>query len=207
VVVAASHTGNWDLAACAIARDVELAVVTKHLSARSLDAFWQATRAAHGVHLIDARGAMARGRDVLARGGVLAMIIDQVPASANHAVRVEFLGRSAFADRAPAALAARSGAPLVIAASRREAAGHVLEVLDVLEPPARAGRAWIDDATRASAHALDRFVRAHPSQWLWLHRRWKTPPGAPSAQSSEAGGRVPPCTTPSSSPAEASRAA
>ena len=37
VVVAASHTGNWDLAACAVAQDVELMVVTKHLRVRWLD--------------------------------------------------------------------------------------------------------------------------------------------------------------------------
>src|SRR5262245_30733527 len=41
VVVAASHTGNWDLAACAMAREQELLVVTKHLSVRWLDRFWQ----------------------------------------------------------------------------------------------------------------------------------------------------------------------
>jgi lauroyl/myristoyl acyltransferase len=62
VVVAASHTGNWDLAACAVAREVELLVVTKHLSVRWLDRFWQSTRAALGVRLADAAGAMARAK-------------------------------------------------------------------------------------------------------------------------------------------------
>jgi len=174
VVVAASHTGNWDLAACAVAREVELLVVTKRLSVRWMDRVWQSTRAALGVRLAEARGALARGREVLRRGGAVAMMIDQVPLSRRHALPVEFLGRTAMTDRAPAALAASAGAPLVVAAARREPdGGHVLCVLDVVVPPPRASRAWIDQATLAATGALDRFVRAHPSQWLWLHRRWK----------------------------------
>lgn len=196
VVVAASHTGNWDLAACAVARERELLVVTKHLSVRWLDRFWQSTRAALGVRLADAAGAVARAKETLRRGGAVAMMIDQVPASPRHAVTVEFLGAAAHADRAAAALAAASGAPLVVAASRRDRCGRqVLEVLDVLLPPRRGAGAWIERATREATRALDGFVRRHPSQWLWLHRRWKPMLASPCR------------TTPSSSPAGASTAA
>jgi len=197
VVVAASHTGNWDMAACAVARDVELLVVTKHLRVRWLDRFWQSTRARLGVTLSDADGAIARSRAVLRRGGVVAMMIDQVPLSPSHASPVTFLGQTAATDRAPAALAASARVPLVIAAARRDEAGaQVLHVLDVLQAPARPSRAWILEATRSATRALDGFVRAHPSQWLWLHRRWK-----PMLR------RTSPCRAiPSSSPAAASPA-
>jgi len=174
VVVAASHTGNWDMAACAVARDVELLVVTKHLRVRWLDRFWQSTRARLGVRLSDADGALARSRAVLRRGGVVAMMIDQVPLSPTHASPVSFLGQTAATDRAPAALAAWARVPLVVAAARRDEAGdHVLHVLDVVDVPARPSRAWVLETTRTATLALDAFVRAHPSQWLWLHRRWK----------------------------------
>jgi|HubBroStandDraft_1064217.scaffolds.fasta_scaffold12311_2 KDO2-lipid IV(A) lauroyltransferase len=199
VVIAASHTGNWDLAACAIAKDVELAVVTKRLSVRALDAFWQSTRGARGVVLFEALGAVRQTRAALARGVAVAMMIDQVPASPGRALRATFLGRPALADRAPAALAASCGSPLVVAASARAADGdHVLYVLDVLVPPGRPGPRWIDEATAAATAALDAFVRAHPTQWLWMHRRWK---------GLEAGTKLGACPmTPSSSRAAASRA-
>lgn len=196
VVIAASHTGNWDLAACAVARERDLLVVTKHLSVRWLDRFWQSTRAALGVQLADAAGAIARAKETLRRGGAVAMMIDQVPTSARHAIAVEFLGARAHADRAAAALAAACSAPLVVAASRRDEHGRQrLEVLEVLLPPRRAARAWIDHATREATRALEAFVRRHPSQWLWLHRRWKPMLASPCR------------TTPSSSPAGASTAA
>jgi Kdo2-lipid IVA lauroyltransferase/acyltransferase len=199
-VLAASHTGNWDLAACAVAREVPLTIVTKRLSVGWLDAFWQSTRAGRGIQLVEARGAVPRVREALARGAAVAMMIDQVPTSPKHAVVTMFLGRPCLVDRAPAALAASSGTPLVVAASARQPGGeHRLHVLDVLEPPPRPGRAWIDDATRRATAALEAFVRTRPTEWLWMHRRWKgIAPGT----------KLAPCrTTPSSSPAAASRAA
>ncbi|MEO6418960.1 MAG: lysophospholipid acyltransferase family protein [Polyangiaceae bacterium] len=175
-VFAATHTGNWDLAACAIAHDLPLLVVTKRLSARGIDAFWQGTRASYGVDLCLARGAIARGRAALEQGGAVAMMIDQVPLARRHGIETEFLGRTAFVDKAPATLAAKAGSPLVVAASRRDENGiHRLSVLEVITPPAHAGRAWIREATVKATQALETHVRNHPSSWLWLHRRWRTP--------------------------------
>jgi Kdo2-lipid IVA lauroyltransferase/acyltransferase len=208
VVIAASHTGNWDLAACAMARDVALLVVTKRLSARSIDRFWQATRAGRGVSLAGADGAMASGREALARGGAVAMMIDQVPVAARHAVEVDFLGVPALADRAPAALAAAAGAPLVVAAARRDGrGGHELHVLRVITPPPRPTRAWIAEATVSATQALDAFVRANPSQWLWMHRRWKKAPRFAVDRAARGATLASPWSKiPSSLPGEASKA-
>jgi KDO2-lipid IV(A) lauroyltransferase len=176
VVVAGTHTGNWDLAACAMAAETELLVVSKRLSVRWLDRFWQAARAVRGVRLAYANGAFAAAGRVLDAGGAVVLMIDQVPIARRHGSEVAFLGGPALTDRSPATLAAVRGAPLVVAAARRDAAGlQVLHVLDVLIPPARARRAWIESATVAATRHLEAFVRAYPDQWLWLHRRWGAP--------------------------------
>jgi Kdo2-lipid IVA lauroyltransferase/acyltransferase len=176
VVIAASHTGNWDLAACAIAKQLPLLVVTKRLKIRWIDAFWQNTRARLGVRLCEAAGAMSVARAQLAADGAVAMMIDQVPNKRSHAAEISFLGEPAFVDRAPATLAARSHAPLVVSAARRLKDGsHQLAVLDVIVPPERAGKAWIEDATLRATKALEKFVIENPSEWLWMHRRWRAP--------------------------------
>ena len=175
VVVSASHTGNWDLAACAMARRGDFLVVTKRLRVKALDRFWQTTRARLGVLLTDPQGALAKGLATLRGGGTVAMMIDQAPSTVRHAVASTFLGRPVWADRSPAALAALAGSPLVVAACwRTPRGGHELCVLEVVWPPARPARAWIDETTASATRALDSFVRAHPGQWLWLHRRWKS---------------------------------
>src|ERR1700722_9500459 len=117
-VLAASHTGNWELAACTMARALDLLVVVKPISMRGFDAFMRRAREAHGMKLARPEGALASAQETLARGGCVAMLIDQVPEREGPAVPVDFLGAPALADRAPAVLAACTGAPLVVVAFR-----------------------------------------------------------------------------------------
>jgi KDO2-lipid IV(A) lauroyltransferase len=176
VVIATAHAGNWELGAAAIAERYPLTIVGKAMSLGWVDRFCHAARASRNITVAPPEGAMARAREALRRGEVVAMVIDQVPDRARHALAVEFLGETADVDRSPAALAASMRAPLVVAAARRvEGSRQSIELLAVLEPPDHARRAWIDDATRTATRALDRFVRQHPSEWLWMHRRWRHP--------------------------------
>jgi KDO2-lipid IV(A) lauroyltransferase len=183
LVVATAHTGNWDLAACAGARWLgargAFHVVTKRLSWRALDRFWQRLRSERGVHLADALGAARRVRAALAAGGIVALLVDQAPERAKGACEAPFLGALARHDTAPALLAARAGAPIAVVLGRRLPSGeHILELVDTVDPAElRGGRPAIEAATRRIAAAVERFVLARPEQWLWLHRRWKPAPG------------------------------
>src|SRR5262249_14839111 len=92
VVVATAHTGNWDLAACAAARwqarrgGPPLHVVTKRLSWRALDRYWQELRAHRGVVLLEARGAAKQVGAALAREAPVALLVDQAPERASGVV-------------------------------------------------------------------------------------------------------------------------
>jgi KDO2-lipid IV(A) lauroyltransferase len=174
-VLAASHTGNWEIASCFVATRAPLLVVTKHLSAGWIDRYWQSSRARYGVTVTAASGAYERARAHVRGGGSVAMMIDQVPNKKAHGLEVDFLGAPAWVDRAPATLAARAGVPMVVPVARRlEDGTQEITVLDVIAPPRRATRDWIDDATVRATRALDRFVRENPTEWLWMHRRWKS---------------------------------
>lgn len=173
-VVATAHTGSFDLVACAAAERVPLTVVTKRLSLGPVDRLWQWLRRGRGVKLATAGSAARAARQALARHEAVAMLIDQAPERARATVITPFLGQPARVDLAPALLAARAGVPLVVVLGRRTADGHhVAELAGVLEPPPRAGRAWAEAAMRQATAWLDAFVRRHPAEWLWMHRRWK----------------------------------
>jgi KDO2-lipid IV(A) lauroyltransferase len=175
VVIFASHTGNWELAAAAAAQRLarsgrRLAVVAKRMHVHAVDRFIRCLRADLGLAVSEPTGALAAARRALAAGDVVAMPIDQVPDRAAHGTKVLFLGAPALVDRAPATLARRSGATVLVVAAERDGARHRVHVLDVLSPDA--------DATAAATARLDAFVRGSPASWLWLHRRWKTPSDA-----------------------------
>lgn len=186
IVVAGSHTGNWDYVACAIAELRPLAIITKQLSTRILDRKWQQTRATRGIELIYRAGAMRKTREALRRNTAVVMMIDQVPQSKSQSTRAVFLGAEAWVDRAPFIVAFRNRVPvLVTAAYRDEDGAHVLDVLEVLNPPISGLKEWVEQAARASTAQLENFVKEHPSDWLWLHRRWKEVESRKSTNSNE----------------------
>jgi KDO2-lipid IV(A) lauroyltransferase len=149
-------------------------VVTKRLSWRALDRYWQRLRAERGVHLVEAAGAAAAVRDALAAGGAVALLVDQAPERASGVATLPFLGRPARHDLAPALLAARAKAPLLLLLGHRQADGrHVISLAESVTPEELRARGGIEAATARMAAALERFVRDRPEQWLWLHRRWK----------------------------------
>jgi KDO2-lipid IV(A) lauroyltransferase len=127
------------------------------------------------VRLVDAEGAAAEVRRALAGGGVVALLVDQAPERASGVATLPFLGRPARHDLAPALLAARARVPLLLMLGRRGSDGlHRLDLCEAIDPEAlRGGRGAIVAATAKIAAAVERFVRAQPEQWLWLHRRWK----------------------------------
>ena len=180
LVLAASHTANWELVAYGAAqtlaaRGEALAIVAKPVSVRAFHAFCTHLRTAGGLTLIAPAGALAAAGRVLARGGVVAMPIDQVPDRAKHGVGVSFLGAPALADRAPAALAGKAGGTLVVVGASRAGGTQRVHLLAELRAPAVGAMAWIPEVTREATRLLEGHVRRHPSSWLWLHRRWRAP--------------------------------
>jgi len=176
-VIATAHTGNWDLCACAVAEVAPLSVITKRLSVRWLDTLWQGARRRRSLKLLVADAAARGALAALGHGELVAMLVDQAPERRRGAVRARFLGADVWVDLAPALVAMRARAPLVVAFPRRDASdGHAIDVAAVMEPPRTPSRAWAVAAMTAATRLLEGFVLRRPEQWLWMHRRWKALP-------------------------------
>lgn len=179
VIVVTAHYGNWDAMACSQARRAGvLHVVTKRLSMKAIDRFWQAHRGRFGVRLHDEVGSVRAVLGALRRNETVALVVDQDTPPSRGGAFVPFLGCPCATTTAPALLAARTKAALVPVRCDRDSDGTLRVVVEDEIDPVRDSRGKVDVvATTARINAeVERWVRARPELWLWLHRRWKTRP-------------------------------
>jgi len=110
----------------------------------------------------------------LARGGIMAMLVDQ---KLNDGIEARFFGQRAMTAPAPAAFALRYGCQLVPAHCERIAPARLRMVIEPpLALPGTGNRtADIRALTQAMNDAVEGWIRARPEAWLWLHRRWPKP--------------------------------
>ncbi|HWY65286.1 MAG TPA: lysophospholipid acyltransferase family protein [Rhizomicrobium sp.] len=103
----------------------------------------------------------------------LCMLVDQ---KLREGIAVPFFGRDAMTTPAPAALALKTGAHIIIASNRRlpGARFHVTvhEVLDFT--PGGEDAKDTQALTAAITARLEDIIREDPGQWLWIHNRWPT---------------------------------
>jgi KDO2-lipid IV(A) lauroyltransferase len=171
------HFGNWELLAATHGlAGFGLSVVVRPLDNPYLDALIARARERSGLRAISKRDAVQGVRAALARGECIGILLDQD--AGREGVFVPFLGHAASTSRALAVLALKTRAPVVPAFIHRlPAGGHEL-VLDPEIPLAITGDLDhdIEVNTARFTEAIERHVRAHPEQWFWVHRRWKSRP-------------------------------
>ncbi|MBU4365856.1 MAG: lysophospholipid acyltransferase family protein [Verrucomicrobia bacterium] len=177
LIVLTAHVGNFELLAMMAAlKGAPLTVITKALKPKWLNDWWLETRGKFGVKMLPARDSYRYCREVLKANRILGFILDQ-NMKRNRGIFVDYFGRPACTSPGLALLSAQTGAPVLPVFMLREPDGrHRLHVFDPLPPPERADKEAIRQATQAYTAIIERFVRAHPDQWIWLHRRWRTQP-------------------------------
>lgn len=178
-----AHFGNWELVGEMLIRwGVPLNALVRPLKG-ALNTRIAVNRLGAGAGLIYPRGAIQEIVDAVGRGESAYMLLDQaLPAKA--AVFVPFFGKLASTTPAMAVAAERTGMPVFVVMGVRPGgpgAKFRLEVEGPILPPKPGECADpITEHTARVTAALERCIRKHPSQWLWLHRRWKVQPPPPA---------------------------
>jgi Kdo2-lipid IVA lauroyltransferase/acyltransferase len=98
-------------------------------------------------------------------------------------VFVPFFGIPAYTASGLARVALRTGAAVVPGFTVWDEQQRKYKIC--FDPALALVRSGDDEAdvvanTAAFTAVIEKYVRRHPEQWLWVHRRWKTrPPGEP----------------------------
>jgi KDO2-lipid IV(A) lauroyltransferase len=174
MVAVAAHAGNWEYTVMGYG----LRYRTMAVVGRDLDQPWAARlarrlRERSGNWMISKQKGMKEIMRHLQQNHVVGVVIDQNTTTAGGLL-VDFFGHPARTTPV-AALLARRGVPVLLTLSRRLADGRHLAVIMPPLPVEKTADAQADIRRhlQLQSRAIEAWVRAEPSQWLWLHRRWK----------------------------------
>jgi KDO2-lipid IV(A) lauroyltransferase len=183
VLLFTGHFGFWEINALVHALEIApMAVLARPLDNPLLHHLLESARRRTGNTVIYRRGAIRRVLRALADNQAVAFLIDQHIQSAD-AVYVDFFNRPAATTSALAALAARTGAPVVPVFALPQPGGRFRMVYEhAVEPPTSDDPEALRAFTQRCSDVLEMYVRRYPDLWLWMHRRWRDIDGAASVK-------------------------
>ena len=174
VIFVTGHFGFWELQAMVHAIEVEpITMLARALDNPRLNDLLERIRQRTGNTVVYRRGTIRRVmRTLQAKQGV-AVLIDQHIMS-RDAIYVDFFERPAATTSAVAALALRTGAPVVPVFALPLRGGRYRMIYEhPVEPPRADSEDAVREFTQRCTDVLEMYVRRHPELWLWMHRRWR----------------------------------
>lgn len=174
IILLTAHCGNWELMAqSAVLHGYPLHVIGRRANVPFLHDFIVRCREAHGNRVIVRTGAMRKILTVLKQGEVLGVLADQ-RGSTSEGLMIDFFGQPAPTDMDIAKIILKTGAVVLpIFTVRNEDQTHTVHVGEPLQYKVTGNLE--DDVlgvTEAYMKVIEDFIRQHPDQWLWMHRRW-----------------------------------
>lgn len=181
IVALTGHLGNWDLLAGYVgSRGVPLYAIGREARRRLVQPLLQRLRDASSVMMLW-RDGLSGGREIirlLEAGNTIAALIDQ-----DTTVRSEwvpFLGIPAKTPSTFAQFAIRTDAAIVSAFLVRTAPLSYRVSIRRVED-----RSSVRRILEQYHSHLEELLREFPEQWVWIHKRWRTPEGAQTMSSAE----------------------
>jgi KDO2-lipid IV(A) lauroyltransferase len=173
-LIFASHLANWELPALAgPAHGVKSAVLFRRPNIAAADRIIQDMRAVNmGTMIATTHDAPLRLAQALQSGVHVGMLVDQY---FGRGVDVTFFGRKTKANPLLGRLARQIDVPIHgVRMIRLPNHRFRAEISDEVPPVRDAdGRVDVQGTMQAITSVIEGWVREHPEQWLWLHRRWR----------------------------------
>ncbi|HXD74475.1 MAG TPA: lysophospholipid acyltransferase family protein, partial [Vicinamibacterales bacterium] len=174
VLFITGHFGFWELHAVAHPLRFEpIGVLARTLDNAKLNTLLEQIRQRTGNVVIYRQGSVRKVMRLMADRHGVAILIDQHIFGAD-AVTVEFFERPAATTSAVAAMALRTGAPVVPVFALPLGGGRYRLIYEhPVEPPSPDSTDAVREFTQRCTDVLEMYVRRHPDLWLWMHRRWR----------------------------------
>ena len=174
-VVVTAHVSNWDiLAAASASYGYPISAVTNELPSGGLNDLVIASRERIGMKMIRlGPGSLRQILKALTRNELVALASDLY--SGDRGVRVPFFNRPAVFPSGPAAIALKTGAPILPVWIRRQPDNlYVAEIEDPIEVSRTGDNARdVQVTTERVVQFFERIIRREPDQWLVFLPVWR----------------------------------
>ncbi|WP_439815562.1 lysophospholipid acyltransferase family protein [Zavarzinia sp. CC-PAN008] len=173
-VAFSAHLANWEVAALPVVRFNErMTLIYREPNNPHIGRRIERMRESLGEDLVP-KGMRAAGQilSVLRHGGRIGVLIDQ---KMNNGIEVPFFGRPAMTTPILAVCGLRYRCPVipVQVVRTRGARFRVIYHPALVLPEGGVTEESTRLVTAQATAMIESWIRQHPEQWLWQHKRWK----------------------------------
>jgi KDO2-lipid IV(A) lauroyltransferase len=179
VLLMSLHLGNGDVGSAAVVmKGYPLTIITKLFKNEFVNDLWFSFRGGKGVRYIDAHGP-STAFDILKtlkrQEGVI-FVVDQFMGRP-FGIKTTFFGKETGSAYGLALFAIKTKAPVIPIYTYEGSDGRMHVIFEPEVPVADLVTADKEASMLAMTQRfndkIEEIVRAHPEQWMWVHRRWK----------------------------------
>jgi len=172
-----SHMGCWEGTAMSIPMlGFPAYAIGKRLGNEKLNALLFESRGKKGVPTL-ARGSSYKTiLRILRENNLIGILIDQD--TEVRGVFVDFYGRPAYTPIGAAMLAMDSGAPVlpIFYLKKDDDTYEFIIEKEIALVMTGNRRQDMEENTRRFHAVIEKYIKKYPTQWVWMHNRWKTTP-------------------------------
>ena len=170
VILVSGHLGNYDVVRVVLnTNGISVGALYKPMSNPYFNSFYERCIKQIAEPLFPrGRAGMGNMMRYLEDGNVVALLIDQYM---SHGEPLKFLGHTAYTATSAAKLALKHDALLITFYVVRNDDGINFDL--VFESPVKPSTP--NEMTQVLNDRLEKQIRKNMGQWLWTHKRWKSP--------------------------------
>lgn len=172
------HSGNWEMCVQpAVRSGLEITGVYQALKNPEADKALRSMRKDlyKGGLLSKSHHTARKLLSTLKAGGIVAIMGDL---RETRGIKVPFFGQMAYANPIPASLARSCGVPIILGRVIRTNGVHFRVEGRAIRIPVTDDRQADIEAGTAQIHAIfEGWIREHPEQWMWIHKKWTAASG------------------------------
>ena len=175
-ILVTGHYGNWELLSQSIAIkfDLTLVGVGRKIDSEMMDRVLKENRERFNVEMVYKKGAMKGCIKSINQGKVVGILTDQAIRK-NQSIDVDFFGQKTSHTPLASILSRKFGLDLIPAYISTD--NYIDYKVTIYEPiktvKTENQEEDLDILTQLQADVTQKVIMHAPTQWFWMHRRWK----------------------------------